>query len=144
MRLWNTPTSSDANGAGHGERGNGKGPGLVTAVSALSEAKWATPTARDEKGPSNRADKHKAGADLPGQVMPFTTTSSAKLNPDWVETLMGFPVGWTIIAGPLRRPTSKARPRRSTPGSPLAPSVDREEEDDSPPSPTASSIDEPA
>lgn len=81
---------------------------------------WATPCGRDEKGPSARAKRHH-GACLPGQVArwPAATATDANgsrriglaprshtgttltdavggaLNADWVESLMGFPNGWT-------------------------------------------------
>lgn len=53
-------------------------------------------------------------------------TTAGQLNPDWVETLMGFPIGWTD--GPLARaslPTRGSRrgsslatgPRSDEPGS---------------------------
>lgn len=52
---------------------------------------WATPQTRDWKGPQGRAYKQLAD-DLPAQ----TEAPSGKLNPRWVETLMGVPVGWVM------------------------------------------------
>jgi hypothetical protein len=82
---------------------------------------WPTPQARDWKGPSGRSLKG-TECDLPMavQMWPTPTTvdtftpksrknptlgdaarksegNSGKLNPMWVEWLMGFPVGWTDL-----------------------------------------------
>mgnify|MGYP003343006289 CR=1 FL=1 len=53
---------------------------------------WATPAARDTQGPRGKAAQERKGNPqdtLPNQL-------GAKLNPRWVETLMGLPVGWTM------------------------------------------------
>lgn len=73
VRLWPTPRASDGTGPGH--HGTG-GVDLRTAVL------WPTPEARDY-----RPDLKDVAA--PGRL----------LNPSWVECLMGFPLGWTDIAG---------------------------------------------
>jgi hypothetical protein len=52
---------------------------------------WSTPQARDWKGAEGRAYKGQT-KDLPAQ-----TEAQGKLNPDWVEQLMGLPVGWTDL-----------------------------------------------
>jgi len=56
-----------------------------------SQGSWSTPQARDWKGPEGRAYKGQT-KDLPSQ-----TEAQGKLNPDWVEQLMGLPVGWTDL-----------------------------------------------
>lgn len=64
------------------------GDGLSTAVK-----NWATPTSRDWKDgvdPSPNAPTN----GLLGRQAPRENGGGA-LNPDWVETLMGFPIGWT-------------------------------------------------
>jgi hypothetical protein len=55
--------------------------------------KLPTPTARDYKGPSLRADKDKAGACLPGAL----GQKSRVLSPRFVEWMMGWPLGWTQV-----------------------------------------------
>jgi len=57
-----------------------------------SQGSWSTPQARDWKGPEGRAYKGQT-KDLPSQ-----TEAQGKLNPDWVESLMGLPTGWTDFA----------------------------------------------
>jgi len=56
-----------------------------------SQGSWSTPQARYWKGPEGRAYKGQT-KDLPSQ-----TEAQGKLNPDWVESLMGLPVGWTDL-----------------------------------------------
>lgn len=88
--LYPTPstTSYGSNRGGAAGRTGAARPSLETLAKG-----WATPQARDEKGPSTRARRH-SGACLPGQA-----GGSGKLNPAWVETLMGFPPGWTDVFG---------------------------------------------
>ncbi len=50
---------------------------------------YATPTARSWKTPCDHP-KRKGRADVQTQV-------GGQLNPDWVEWMMGFPVGWTEV-----------------------------------------------
>jgi len=52
---------------------------------------WATPTARDNKSGRGNADRDYK--ELTPQV---ERNQSGKLNPRWVETLMGLPIGWTM------------------------------------------------
>src|SRR6185436_3852776 len=59
---------------------------------------YMTPTARmgDKSG-----GRHRGRADtLPSQVAELenlSTASTGQLNPTWVEWLMGFPIGWTVL-----------------------------------------------
>ena len=61
-------------------------------------AQWSTPTTRDYKGPYPQwiqEDPTKPTRSLlPDQA--HNNTYTGKLNPRWVETLMGLPVGWTM------------------------------------------------
>ena len=61
---------------------------------------WATPAHRDYRdGSHNNVDRKVFGSKgLPEQ-------NQGKLNPDWVETLMGFPTGWTLPNGPQDQDT---------------------------------------
>ena len=57
-----------------------------------SQAKaWATPTARDHK--SGRGNEERDYKELTPMV---ERTQDGKLNPRWVETLIGLPIGWTM------------------------------------------------
>jgi hypothetical protein len=94
--FWPTPTASDTTGAGHKAQG---GKNLRTVVSEMT---WPTATATAYKGWSpnhNRADTNdrldytaEREAFNPGQQTP-----PMRLNPDWVEWLMGWPIGHTAL-----------------------------------------------
>lgn len=82
---WPTPRTSDANGVGvHGE----SGMDLRTAVN------WNTPRAYDAKNACLPRNQEKRDT-LLGDLIREGTQGS--LNPDWVETLMGFSPGWTKL-----------------------------------------------
>jgi DNA (cytosine-5)-methyltransferase 1 len=75
------------------------GPSLGIAVRM-----WPTPTAGDANGSGSRntaTSKAHAGISLTDAVLGdggrgrMDAGSSGRLNPQWVEWLMGFPVGWT-------------------------------------------------
>jgi len=61
---------------------------------------WATPQSRDGKGAEGRMIRDGKSTDLPSQTEVEQTglwnRNNGKLNPRWVETLMGLPVGWTM------------------------------------------------
>lgn len=115
VKLWPTPTGADGSG-GPGHSGREGGLNLRTAVSlwptstvngnnnrkglsatsgdglATAVKSWATPCASPWRTPNqngNHADQ------LPNQV-------GGSLNPDWVEWLMNWPIGWTDLE-PLRK-----------------------------------------
>lgn len=109
VKMWPTVTQSDGSG-GPGCSGRSGGANLRTA------AQWRTPTAgmvdqargRDSQAMRKALDK--------GQSFPLaaqthaeetaSVQSGGQLNPDWVECLMGFPVGWTQLehtSGPRGR-----------------------------------------
>lgn len=62
---------------------------------------WPTPTCRDVKGQNSEAHlaKERGHHDqLPNALV--ISGQRGSLNPDWVECLMGLPVGWTDVDGP--------------------------------------------
>lgn len=73
-----TPTADDAN---NGTRESGTFRSLTRSVM------FPTPTARDYRSP-NKDDRF--ADQLPNVV-------NGRLNPEWVEWLQGFPVGWTDL-----------------------------------------------
>jgi hypothetical protein len=85
--LWPTPTASLGTKGGRvTPRKSREGGTLIEAVSARSM--WATPTV---KGNYNRKGlSAQSGDGLATQV-------GGRLNPDWVEWLMGWPIGWTAL-----------------------------------------------
>jgi len=68
-----------------GRNGNGFGLTLDTAVKM-----WTTPKARDSRSPGGVSEHQRHTPDLPIQA-------GGKLNPQWVEWLMGVPIGWTDL-----------------------------------------------
>ena len=82
--FWPTPTQADGMG-GPGNSGRDGGLNLRSAVKMLP-----TPTAQDAAnngGPSqHRRD-----------TLPLNAVVNGQLNPTWVEWLMGWPSGWTVL-----------------------------------------------
>jgi DNA (cytosine-5)-methyltransferase 1 len=63
-------------------------------------AKWPTPRATDFKGATSAEAMSKAAARGFSPNLPEATAASVgggKLNPTWVEWLMGWPLGWTDL-----------------------------------------------
>ena len=101
--------------------------GATSNLGLAEQVKWPTPQARDWKGPSGRSYRG-TETDLPAEVQTWPTPTArdwkdgtnvknvpennllgrvvkpsrenGALNPDWVECLMGVPVGWTDPDGP--------------------------------------------
>jgi hypothetical protein len=59
---------------------------------------WATPRGYVQAGPDpNRVNRPTSGGDdLVTQIAKVQSNMTAKLNPRWVEALMGLPIGWTM------------------------------------------------
>jgi DNA (cytosine-5)-methyltransferase 1 len=92
--LWPTPTvNGNYNAKGASKK---SGDGLATAVK--KEGLWPTPLTRDYKG-GRSPETLKAKGRTPTNSLPDSVThqegQSGPLNPQWVEWLMGFPIGWT-------------------------------------------------
>ena len=88
VHQWATPRA----GATDNSRPNNKG-GIPLGDQARREETWATPRLGGEEKAETRLARGK-DIGLHGQV--GAMTNSAKLNPRWVETLMGLPIGWTM------------------------------------------------
>lgn len=96
--------------------------GTDFAMGLSLQVNWPTPTSRDWKdGDCRNADVEANG--LLGRVA-LTDQPKGSLNPAWVETLQGFPQGWTV--GPQEeakpstngnRPASRATSRNEESGS---------------------------
>ncbi len=80
---WPTPVRADGERASETyKRGN---PTLLGAV-----LRWQTPTVQDAKnngGPGQHSEN----------TVPLNAQVGGKLNPQWVEWLMGFPTGWSDL-----------------------------------------------
>lgn len=82
-QIWATPTTDDANNV---SRKSGVFKSLTRDVQT-----WATPNAADHQGTHGGGQGRSLRTDT--QTMRQPTEA---LNPDWVELLMGYPVGWTF------------------------------------------------
>ena len=95
-RLWMTPKSGQCGmTATTSGRPLEKATQLTTQVHVVTrQESWATPRAgaTDNSRPNNKGGIHLG--DQARRAEP--TMNSAKLNPRWVETLMGLPIGWTM------------------------------------------------
>jgi len=90
-KAWATPIMGDSHLASTPEVAQKRiEEGKVT-LSRQIAAQWGTPTARDHK--SGRGNEEREYKELTPMV---ERTQSGKLNPRWVETLMGLPIGWTM------------------------------------------------
>lgn len=108
-----TPASFDARARKRKQekQDNGNGNGKVLAVEVRRS--WPTASATDYKGSSKPGQRR-------GQFTePIEPGSGGRLNPAWVEMLMGFPAGWTSTDGPplrgLSTPTSRRAPAPDNP-----------------------------
>lgn len=101
---WPTPTRSDAVG-GPGTSGRLGGENLRTAV-----ARFPTPAVAMHKGSSLNAMTRKTGASRHNDRLDYSVEEGriahGRLNPTWVEWLMGFPLGWTDLE-PSAMPSSR-------------------------------------
>jgi hypothetical protein len=93
--LWASPNARDWKDSG-ASQGNRKSPNLGTQVH------WPTPVTDDI---SHRKHKYAQGGTA------LSTKVGGKLNPTWVEWLMGWPLGWTDLR-PLETDKSHSVPQK--------------------------------
>jgi len=113
--LWPTPTVFHALRGNHDEpveaylarvqdHKEGKTKGKPGPSLGIAVRMWPTPTAGDSKGSGSRntaTSKAHPGISLTDAVLGdggrgrIDAGNSGRLNPEWVEWLMGFPIGWT-------------------------------------------------
>jgi hypothetical protein len=91
QNLWPTPNATEGNGGGqHPSKRAGHQLRLRDVVKM-----WPTPTT---KGNHNRKGASaKSGDGLATAVSQTSRCAGGSLNPDWVEWLMGWPIGWTDL-----------------------------------------------
>ena len=70
----------------HGNKAGGQSRASLSQIVSM----WPTPKARDHRSPGGLAELARNAPDLPTQM-------GGKLNPDWVEWLMGWPRGATRL-----------------------------------------------
>jgi hypothetical protein len=86
-----TPTATERSGI---NPKTGRGGGLYKFIQ-----KFPTPTARDYKGARKLETLKKKGRNPKTNSLPDSVEGKhiGRLNPTWVEWLMGFPLGWTDL-----------------------------------------------
>ena len=87
VQNWATPRANERDGT-RTPNGNPAKDGIPLGMQARQ---WGAPTARDHK--SGRGNEQREYKELTPMV---ERRQSGKLNPRWVETLMGLPIGWTM------------------------------------------------
>ena len=98
VQIWPTPIASTGgpykNHKGDKKKVPSSGNPLATAV-----AMWPTPRARDWKMSGDVANwkESNIGDTCLRRAVAETDETSGSLNPQWVEWLMGYPVGWTDL-----------------------------------------------
>ena len=109
IRLWPTPTAQMGKGPSFSKTRQGS-PNLQTAT-----AMYPTPTTGASLCGGANTYKSLKAMEESGKITPEERRSMAagnggQLNPDWVEAMMGFPIGWTALEpdGPMEpgRPES--------------------------------------
>jgi hypothetical protein len=92
QELWLTHTNTGTGRVYDGRRGRD----LESCIT--NPQAWATPRGYVQAGPDpNRVNRPTSGGDdLVTQIARVQSNMTAKLNPRWVETLMGLPIGWTM------------------------------------------------
>ena len=97
-RMYPTPTRFDAT---CGDLEGKEYTGTRHAMKLIQAAKmWPTPIATDWKNRGCRDYRRNREHQLQTEV-------GGKLNPDWVEWLMGFPAGWTSLQSQESQPASR-------------------------------------
>jgi len=94
VQMWPTPTIDDSKNV---TRKSGVFQSLTRKV---MENPWPTPTASSwgNAGSREMLNKHIASGNITEQdKRSMTAGNGGKLNPTWVEWLMGFPTGWTDL-----------------------------------------------
>jgi hypothetical protein len=115
VRIWPTPTGQDseASGAAAYSTASGRHAG-TTLTDAAVRGLWATPRKEGFDAGRHRGQADSLHSQIKQCATPTTrdstTAESGKLNPDWVESLMGFPQGWTAgLPVPAKRNTAGKR-----------------------------------
>ena len=94
VQFWPTPTADDASNV------NPKPNRFRGLVAAVNESLWPTPTANSWSSTGHRQilqNRITDGTISETERLGMVSGNGGKLNPTWVEWLMGFPTGWTDL-----------------------------------------------
>src|SRR6185437_6125625 len=97
VKMWPTPTASLGSKGGRITPRKGREGG--TLIEAVPSRMWPTPCASAAKGSSPAALTRKSGKDRSNDRIDHAVMASdgGQLNPEWVEWLMGWPIGHTAL-----------------------------------------------
>ena len=130
--LWRTPVASIVSGgAANAEDRKRQGHAIGLHDQVNTPAMWPTPRAEYDSGrhrgktdtlhsavkmfptPTAQDASNNGGASQYNRnSLPLNAVIGGSLNPQWVEWLMGFPLGWTVCA-PSATPSSRKSPKSS-------------------------------
>ena len=118
VKRWPTMTVSEAE-RGHGYQRDQQGRVYPTLTGATGAAQaWPTPTVGGKKAGGTLQEWGGSNGGNPIRHLD-PELARGRLNPAWVEMLMGFPAGWTSTDGPplrgLSTPTSHREPDPDNP-----------------------------
>lgn len=92
-----TPTAQDGkNNGGPSQHRRNQKP-LNAMVQDLEVAQYPTVTASDYRAPNRRPGSMSTAEQEPKSGHALNSVVGGLLNPDWVEWLMGWPIGWTAL-----------------------------------------------
>jgi hypothetical protein len=100
--LWPTPTATDGGSGRINRSASPHAKARPTLAMMARKGLWPTPTHRDYKSGTGAQARS-------GHQPPLTDVLPGNLNPEWVEALMGLPIGWTALSGPLPKINRKRR-----------------------------------
>ena len=96
---WPTPLATDGSHGGPSQKGGkilDEEVKIAEGVRARGEKLLPTPTCNDAKNSTLPPSQEKRDG-MAGYLMRNGESSGGQLNPDWVEWLMGWPIGWTSL-----------------------------------------------
>ena len=98
VKMWPTPRACTAMAAENiHNRAKDKFPNLESEV---ARSMWPTPTARDHKDSGENMNLYRdrrQDTQLAIVTKRLEPEKTGSLNPEWVEWLMGYPIGWTAL-----------------------------------------------
>ena len=92
---WGSPAANDANKTPHCEV-NSNQAGLAKSVGLELQRQWGTPCSQEYSEVVGMRPSRAATGRTTEYLHRQINTQTGKLNPRWVETLMGLPIGWTM------------------------------------------------
>ena len=114
--LWHTPTAHMSKEAGYPAEFTRKTPTLnAEALVGMPARMWPTPCASDHRDRGNLGNpsvQRRAAIGKQLGLSMVVSEASGRLNPTWVEWLMGFPLGWTACEH-SGTPSSRKSPNSS-------------------------------